>query len=71
MRRRNFIFALLVVAATGTAHAQQSRKVYRIAVVHPSHPVATLTETSFSPGVRALFTELRRLGYVGGKKHLN
>jgi putative tryptophan/tyrosine transport system substrate-binding protein len=70
MRRRNLIFALLVVAATGTAHAQQSRKVYRIAVVHPSHPVATLAETSFSPGVRALFTELRRLGYVEGENIL-
>jgi len=45
-------------------------KVYRIAVVHPSHPVPTLTETSFSPGVRAIFTELRRLGYVEGKNIL-
>jgi putative tryptophan/tyrosine transport system substrate-binding protein len=35
-----------------------------------SHPVATLTETSFSPGVRAIFTELRRLGYVKGKNVL-
>jgi putative tryptophan/tyrosine transport system substrate-binding protein len=54
----------------GTAHAQQSGKAYRIAVVHPSHPVATLTETSFSPGIRAIFTELRRLGYVEGKNIL-
>jgi len=42
----------------------------RIAVVHPSHPVATLTETSFAPGIRAIFTELRRLGYVEGKNIL-
>jgi putative tryptophan/tyrosine transport system substrate-binding protein len=70
MRRRNLIFGLLAVVAMGTAHAQQSGKVYRIAVVHPSHPVATLTETSFSPGIRAIFTELRRLGYVEGKNIL-
>jgi putative tryptophan/tyrosine transport system substrate-binding protein len=47
-----------------------AEKVYRIAVVHPSHPVATLTETSFSAGVRAIFTELRLLGYVEGKNIL-
>jgi len=70
MRRRNFIVGLMIVAAMGTAHAQQSGKVYRIAVVHPSHPVATLTETSFSPAIRAIFTELRRLGYVEGKNIL-
>ena len=70
MRRRNFVFGPLAVAAMGTVHARQSGKLYRIAVVHPSHPVATLTETSFSPGVRALFTELGRLGYVEGKNIL-
>jgi putative tryptophan/tyrosine transport system substrate-binding protein len=48
----------------------KAEKVYRIAVVHPSHPVATLTETSFSAGVRAIFTELRLLGYVEGKNIL-
>jgi putative tryptophan/tyrosine transport system substrate-binding protein len=70
MRRRNLILGLLVVAAMGTAHAQQSGKVHRIAVVHPSHPVATLTETSPSPVIGAIFTELRRLGYVEGKNIL-
>jgi putative tryptophan/tyrosine transport system substrate-binding protein len=70
MKRRNLIFCLLVVAAMGTARAQQRGKVYRIAVVHPSHPVAALTETSFSPIVRAIFTELRRLGYVEGENLL-
>jgi putative ABC transport system substrate-binding protein len=70
MRRRILIFGLVAVAAVGTAHAQQTGKVPRIAVVHPSHPVATLTETSFSPGIRAIFTELRRLGYVEGKNIL-
>ena len=70
MRRRNLIFCVLAVAAMGTAHAQQSGKVHRIAVVHPSHPVATLTETSPSPVIGAIFTELRRLGYVEGKNIL-
>ena len=72
MRRRNLILGLLLAVATtaGSAFAQQSAKVHRIAVVHPSHPVASLTETSFSPGIRAIFTELRRLGYIEGKNLL-
>ena len=38
MRRRNLIFGLVAVAAVGTARAQQSGKVHRIAVVHPLAP---------------------------------
>jgi hypothetical protein len=49
MRRRNLILGLLVVAAMGTAHAQQSGKVYRIAIVHASAPATDLTEGSRSP----------------------
>jgi putative tryptophan/tyrosine transport system substrate-binding protein len=67
MRRRDFIFGSLAIAAMGSARAEQRGKVYRIAIVHPSYPVASLTETSFSPGIRAIFTELRRLGYIEGK----
>ena len=70
MRRRSLIFGLLAVATTGMARAEQSAKARRIAIVHPSHPVASLTETSFSPGIRAIFTELRRLGYIEGKNLL-
>jgi putative ABC transport system substrate-binding protein len=70
MRRRNLIFGLLAVATPRSARAQQSGKVHRIAVVHPSHPVATLAETSFSPVVSAIFTELHRLRYVEGKSIL-
>jgi len=70
MRRRNLIFGVLAVAAMGTAHAQQSGKVHRIAVVHPSQPLATLTETSPSPVIGAIFTELRRLAYVEVKNIL-
>jgi ABC transporter substrate binding protein len=32
--------------------------------------LTTLTETSFAPGICAIFTELRRLGYVEGKNIL-
>jgi putative ABC transport system substrate-binding protein len=70
MRRRNLIFGLLALGIIRSAVAQQSAKVHRIAVVHPSHPAASLTETSFSPGVRAIFNEFRLLGYIEGKNLL-
>jgi putative ABC transport system substrate-binding protein len=71
MRRRNLILGLLLaVAASASAVAQQREKVHRIAIVHPSHPAASLTETSFSPGIRTIFAEFRRLGYVEGKNLL-
>jgi len=46
------------------ARAQQSMKVYRIAILHPSHPVSELTEASHFPYWREFFKKLRRLGYV-------
>ena len=69
MRRREFVALLAgsTLSLPVPAWAQRSTKVYRIAIVHPSYPVASLTETSFSPGIRAIFTELRRLGYIEGK----
>jgi len=70
MRRRNVIFGLLALGTIRSAVAQQSAKVHRIAVVHPSHPAASLTETSFSPGIRAIFNEFRLLGYIEGKNLL-
>jgi putative ABC transport system substrate-binding protein len=70
MRRRNLIFGLLAIATTRRARAEQSIKVHRIAIVHSSHPVAALSEESFSPGIKSIFTELRRLGYVEGKNLL-
>jgi putative ABC transport system substrate-binding protein len=66
MRRREFIAGSFVAATTGRAQAQRSAKVYHIAIVHPSAPVAELTETGTARFV-ALFTELRRLGYVEGQ----
>jgi putative tryptophan/tyrosine transport system substrate-binding protein len=70
MRRRNLLFGLLAVATMGGARAEQSRKAHRIAIVHPTHPAALLTETGGSPAVRAVLGGLRRLGYVEGQNLL-
>jgi putative ABC transport system substrate-binding protein len=66
MRRREFIAGLLLAGTMQRVQAQQPAKVYRIAVVSPAVPVAEMTETSPLRAYRALFTELRRLGYVEG-----
>jgi putative ABC transport system substrate-binding protein len=68
MRRRDF-FSLIggaVVAAVPRFARAEQAKVYRLAVVHPSHPLSDLTETG-SPGYRAFFQRLRQLGYVEGQ----
>ena len=67
MRRREFIAGLGgVVTWPVVARAQQPAKVYHIAIVHPSAPVAELTERGNARFV-ALFKELHRLGYVEGQ----
>jgi putative ABC transport system substrate-binding protein len=66
MNRREFLIILVLSATMPCAHAQQPGKLYRIAVVHPSAPVAEMTDTG-SPRFSALFKELRRLGYVEGQ----
>jgi putative ABC transport system substrate-binding protein len=68
MRRREF-FAFVGAGAMLPlgARAQQSTKMYRIAIVHPLWPVAELTETSSNRFWRELFLEIRRLGYVEGQ----
>src|SRR5215469_15816313 len=71
MKRRELIFGLLAVAAVGSTQAQQSGKVYRIAIVHASTPASDLKEGSNkSPASRGIFEELRRLGYVEGQNLL-
>jgi putative tryptophan/tyrosine transport system substrate-binding protein len=67
VRRREVIGGLLVVATMGRAQAQQTGKVYRIAVVSAATPVAGISETGSLRYWRAFFEELRRLGYVEGR----
>jgi len=68
MRRRDFIG--LVGSAPAwplTARAQQPARVYRIAIAPPSALISELSETGGNPFYRAIFEELRRLGYVEGR----
>ena len=67
--RRRAVLALLAVAAAWpcVAQARPPGKVYRIAIVHPSNPIALLSETGGLAPWRALFEELRRLGYEEGQ----
>ncbi|MBR0693256.1 ABC transporter substrate-binding protein [Bradyrhizobium lablabi] len=68
MRRREFIaFIGAGVILPFGARAQQSKKVYRIAILHPLWPVTELTESSSNRFWRELFLEIRRLGYVEEK----
>jgi putative tryptophan/tyrosine transport system substrate-binding protein len=71
MRRRDFIAGLMIAAATGRAQAQQTGKVYRIALAHPTVPVADMNQASKgSLGIPAILEELTRLGYVEGRNLL-
>jgi putative ABC transport system substrate-binding protein len=71
MRRRDFIAGLMFAAAMGRAQAQQTGKVYRIAIAHPTTPVADINQASKGSLVfPAIFEELTRLGYVEGRNLL-
>jgi putative tryptophan/tyrosine transport system substrate-binding protein len=67
MRRREFIAGLLVASMLRHARAQQPAKVHRIAIVAAAFPVTEIRETSSLRSYRAIFQELRRLGYVEGR----
>ena len=70
MKRREFIglaCGASVATTSRAAWAVEPHKVYRIAMLHPSHPVSDLTENSGLNYYREFFLELRRLGYIEGK----
>ena len=69
MRRRELmtLIGLAAVAAPLAARAQQGRKTYRIVILSLAVDPADMTESSTNPAFRALFQELRRLGYVEGQ----
>ena len=65
VERRGFIVGTLsLLAAPLAAMAQPAGKVYRLAIVATTLPVAEYTA---DPAVREFFVELRRLGYVEGQ----
>jgi putative tryptophan/tyrosine transport system substrate-binding protein len=67
MRRRSFIAGALSAATIGTARAQQTGRVHRIAIVNPAEPIGHLNEIDQPRRYGVLFRELRRLGYVEGQ----
>jgi len=72
MNRRDTVVCLLWSAAlSGRVHAQQTGKVYYIAIVAPAGQPSEMSETSPDQALArlwgAFFGELRRLGYVEGK----
>jgi putative tryptophan/tyrosine transport system substrate-binding protein len=66
MKRRRFIAGLLSATTIGTAQAQRSAKIYRIALVDPVHPTAEITDMSSFPFYVGFFEQLHRLGYFEG-----
>lgn len=61
--RRTALLGAAAFVAVSSAAAQPADRKFRIAIVHPSHPVAGMTETGIAQ-YRAFFRELRRLGYA-------
>ena len=71
MKRREFIgLACGVSVLASRAAWAVGPKVYRLAILHPSHPVSELTENSRIKYYRAFFHELRQLGYIEGNNLL-
>jgi putative ABC transport system substrate-binding protein len=67
MKRREFIgLACGVSVLASRAAWAVGPKVYRLAILHPSHPVSELTENSHFKYFREFFHELRQLGYIEG-----
>ena len=71
MRRRDLIAGLIIAAPMGRAQAQQTGKLYRIALAHPTVPVANQNQASNgSLVIPGILEELTRLGYVEGRNLL-
>ena len=71
MNRREFIrlacgTSVLAATTSRAAWAAEPQKLYRLAILHPSHPVSELTENSRLKYYRECFRELRQLGYIEG-----
>jgi putative ABC transport system substrate-binding protein len=72
MKRREFIRlacggGVLAATTSRAVWAVEPHKMYRLAILHPSHPVSDLTENSRFKYYREFFRELRQLGYIEGK----
>jgi putative ABC transport system substrate-binding protein len=72
MNRRDIVVCLLCSAVLlGRVHAQQTGKVYHVAVIGPNVQPSDMSEASHDQAMArlfgAFFGELRRLGYVEGK----
>ena len=63
MRRRHFI---TLIGGAAAAWPLAARAQPRIAVAHPSAPIADMSESGDNPFYAALFKELRRRGYIEG-----
>jgi putative ABC transport system substrate-binding protein len=71
MKRRDFIrlacgVSVLAATTSRAAWAAEPHKMYRLAILHPSHPVSELTERSRLKYWSEFFRELRQLGYIEG-----
>src|SRR5262249_5310285 len=64
MRRREFIASLMAAATTRVAVAEESTKVYRLAIAFAAFPVAEMQRL---PRIRTFLEELRRLRDVAGR----
>lgn len=67
MRRRDVIAGAIFIAGTSRISAQPEGKVRRLAIFSITEPVALMNERSENYYYRALFSELRRLGYIVGE----
>src|SRR5262249_12825524 len=66
IRRRTFTAGALALLALPASAQQRSGKLPRLAIVAQQFPVEEVSETGANPRYRALFPELRKLGWIDG-----